>query len=483
MKHRSLAWLAGLAILLFACGPTTNLATSVQGTAATEAPMASATPAPIELEPAPAVPEPTAIPGPTSLNPDGPYILFEGYGGIWLANPDGSFPTRVFDEGIGSPYRDLHKAISPAGDRLALIRSTDSGADLAIVHLPDGELEATIRLAERPDPVDQLTPEGLAFHAISNYDMVAWQPGDGRLLAFVGAMDGPTADLYTYDTLTQEITRLTNGPSQALAPTWSPDGQYVLHFGGSWVQPLGGALIGYNRPDGSWAVRLEDGAILTQPGKDYYHTNFLGWIDDGHYLISHWDDDCGNRNIESVSVADGRRERVFDGCFDGYKDFSPDSRAALLSSSACDSCPLGEGTFLLVPGEAEPRRIWDAKAWEITYLPESRAFDVYELGVVTDEGSVLPVPPDTSDIAVSPQGYVAWLELIGQQDWQVQVGRPLEGTQVIDLPLGALIWDPIEGSTLVGSTNGKIYAASSPDFTPREVGVLGDGAEQAIWVP
>ena len=429
------------------------------------------------------MPGPTEIPAPASLNPDGPYILFEGYGGMWIANPDGSFPTRVFDEGIGSPFRDLHKALSPDGDQLAVIRSTDSGADLVIVHLPDGEIEKVIRLADRPEPVDQLTLQGLAHHAISNYDMVAWQPGEGRLLAFVGAMDGPTADLYVYDTRTKEITRLTNGPSQALAPTWSPDGQYVLHFGGSWVQPLGGALIGYNRPDGSWAVRLDDGAIITQPGKDYRETNFLGWIDDGHYLMSHADEACSTKNIDSVSVADGRKERVFEGCFDGYQDFSPDSRAALLSSSACDSCPLGEGTFLLVPGEAEPRKIWDAKAWEITYMPESRAFDVYELGVVTDEGSLLPVPADTSLIAVSRQGYVAWLEMVGQQDWQVQVGRPLDGMQVIDLPLGALIWDPIDGTTLVGSTDGKVYAASAPDFTPREVGVLGDGAEQAIWVP
>ena len=428
-------------------------------------------------------PEPTATSAPATLNPDGPYILFEGFGGLWLANPDGSVPTRVFNEGIGSPFRDLHHAVSPTGDRLALIRSTDVAAELVVLHLPDGELESVIRLADAPGMDAQTTLPGLAWHAISNYDMLAWQPGDGRLLAFVGAMDGPTADLYTYDTQTEAITRLTDGPSQALAPTWSPDGEYVLHFGGSWVEPLGGALIGYNRPDGSWAVRIEDGTVITQPGKDYLHTNFLGWIDEGHYLISRLDDECAARNIDSVAVADGKRERVFEGCFDGYQGFSSETGAVLLSSSVCDSCPLGEGTFLLVRGEAEPLKIWDERAWEITYLPESRAFDVYELGVVTDEGLRLDVPPDTSLVAVSPQGYLAWLEMVGQQEWQVQIGRPLDGMQVIDLPLGALIWDPIEGTTLVGSTGGTVYAASAPDFIPRQVGELGDGAEQAIWVP
>lgn len=430
-----------------------------------------------------APPASTATAGPGSLNLEGPYVLFESYGGIWIANPDGSFPTRVSDIGLENPFVDLHRAVSPKGDRLAMVRATDDGAELVILHLPDGETERVIRLADRPSYDAMTTLEGLAYHDIVRYDNLAWQPGDGRLLAFVGAMDGPTADLYIYDMGTDEITRLTDGPSQALFPTWSPDGQYVLHFGGSWVEPLGGALTEFTRPDGAWAVRVEDGAIITQPGQDYRHTNFLGWIDDAHYLISRLDEACVHRNIESVAVADGKRSRVFEGCFDGYQDFSPGNGAVLFSSSACDGCPLGEGTFLLVPGEAEPRRIWDGKAWEITYLPESRAFDVYELGVVTDEGQRLEIPPDTSVVAVSPQGYVAWLELIGQQDWQLQVGKPGDAMQVIEPPLGALIWDPIEGTTLVGSTGGRVYAASAPDFVPRLVGDLGDGAEQAIWVP
>lgn len=474
--------LASGALLLAACSPPAGA--PAKSEAPSPAALASETVSAAAVPPTDAsTPWPSATPAPTSLNPDGPYILFEGFGGLWLANPDGSFPKRVFDEGIGSPYRDLHHAVSPDGERLALIRSSDSGAELIIIHLPDGKVEATIHLVDRPEPANQLTSLGLAFHAISNYDMVAWQPGDGQLLAFVGAMNGPTADLYVYDTQTGETTRLTDGPSQALAPTWSPDGKYVLHFGGSWVEPLGGALIGYNRPDGAWAVRIADGAIITQPGKDYTHANFLGWIDDSHYLISHLDDDCAARNIDSVAVADGKRERVFEGCFDGYQGFSPETGAVLLSSSVCDNCPLGEGAFLLVPGEAEPLKIWDERAWEITYLPESRAFDVYELGVVTDDGLRLKVPPDTSAVAVSRQGYVAWLEMVGQLEWQVQVGRPGEVMQVIDLPLGALIWDPVEGTTLVGSTGGMVYAASAPDFAVRAVGELGDGADQAIWVP
>src|SRR4030042_1675504 len=79
------------------------------------------------------------------------------------------------------------------------------------------------------------------------------------------AMSGPTADLYLYNTQTKEITQLTDGPSQAVLPVWSPDGQYVLHYGVRWVPPFGGAIGPANQLDGTWAVRLSDGQVITLP--------------------------------------------------------------------------------------------------------------------------------------------------------------------------------------------------------------------------
>lgn len=425
---------------------------------------------------------PTITAGLESLNPDGPYVLFEGYGGLWIANPDGSYPARISDVGLQNPFVDLHRAISPDGQRLALIRSTDNAAELHILRLPDGESERVIRLADRPGYENMTTPEGLAFHDIVRYDNLAWQPGEGRLLAFVGAMDGPTADLYIYDTVTGEVARLTSGPSQALFPTWSPDGQYILHFGGSWVEPLGGALTEYTRSDGSWAVRVEDGAIITQPGTDYRHTNFLGWIDDGHYLISRLDEACVHRNIDSVAVADAKRSRVFDGCFDGFQGFSPGDGTMLLSSSACGACPLA-GTFLLGPGDTEPQIIWGEKAWEIEWLPESGVFDVYPLGAVTGKGQRFDPPvPEPSAMAVSRAGWIAWLAL-EEEGYRVYIGRPGEETVLLSAALGAMIWDPAVGNTLLGSTDGGVYSATAPNFVLQRVGDLGESADQAIWIP
>ena len=100
---------------------------------------------------------------------------------------------------------------------------------------------------------------------------VAWQPGDGRLLAFIGASNGPTADLYLYDTQTREITQLTDGPSQAVLPVWSPDGQYILHLGAKlgaalrwsdyWRQPVRWSLGGARPRTVKWSAYLRMRAL------------------------------------------------------------------------------------------------------------------------------------------------------------------------------------------------------------------------------
>jgi hypothetical protein len=257
-----------------------------------------------------------------------------------------------------------------------------------------------------------------------------------------------------------------------------------LHFGGSWVEPLGGALGEYNRADGAWAVRLEDGKVVTQPGKDYRHTNFIGWVDPGHYLLSHAREDCPTRDIDSVVVADGTRKTLFEGCYDYYHAFSPEDGTVLLSSADCEGCPLGPGTFLWVPGGGELLKIWDDKAWGIDWLPESQVFDVYPLGAVSGDGRQRhdPPAPEPSGVAVSGQGWVAWLERVGQAR-QVVIERPGSEPTILNISLGAMIWDPIGGNTLLGVSGGTVYVASPPDFSLRAVGELGGQADRAIWLP
>jgi hypothetical protein len=475
-------------LMLAACAPVTTPPLRVQDMLPTGPQAGTAASEPTLPASAPSTPEPTAIPVPTSLNLDGPYVLFEGEDGIWITNPDGSFLTRLYDSGVGAA--DLHRAISPQGDALAFISESQHGPLLVLLSLPDGaaQVAATLQTVLLDDIVSEpLSAQAFAYYAITKYDNVAWQPGAARYVAFVGAIDGPTSDLYVYDRQTEEIAQLTDGGSQALYPTWSPDGAYVLHFGGRWTPPFGGAIVGYNQADGAWAVRLADGKVITQPAGVKWPWNLVGWLDAAHYLASEDDEACDTRNLLTVAAGEGEAATTFAGCFASYAALSPANGAVLISSTDCEACPLGEGTFLLMTGESAPQEILAQQSWGIDWFSESGAFHAYPNGLVSSEGKRLSIPPvaDASfHPALSTQGFEAW-EVIENQQGRVVVRSPGgEYETILEAAVAAMIWDPLAGTTLlIASQDGVLYAASAPDFEPRPVGDLGSRVNQAIWVP
>ena len=383
---------------------------------------------------------------------------------------------------------DLHHFVSPKGDRVALVESNDAGMDLVVVDIPGGSTEKIAHLidSQAPEDFSAINANAFATYAIRDYESVAWQPGDGRLLAFIGAINGPTADLYVYDTQTKEITQLTDGPSQAVLPVWSPDGQYILHFGVSWVPPFGGAIGGANQLDGVWAVRVEDGKIITLPKNEGNTPHFLGWLDDSHY-ITYDSGECSSENLHSVDVVSGVRASLMQASFYYYIDYSPENGNIMFSSAdGCESS-MGEGIFLLPAGETMPAKVYDQRAWGIEWMPESGVFDAYPEGLFSADGSAFYKPPvhDKSyNPAISTLGYQAW-EVIENYKGRVEV-RTGEGDwqTILNGLVDELIWDPVNGETLViVLSDGSIYAAMYPDFTPQLVGELGGGVMQAIWTP
>jgi dipeptidyl aminopeptidase/acylaminoacyl peptidase len=178
--------------------------------------------------------EPT-VNNPVKLASVGPWLLIETDQGLWAANADGSGLTQLTDV----DYWDWHlqKAIQPGGNKVVLL-SPSSFNDyhqmmLNLLSLPDGNIiKITDLTSLETEAYADLTKEDPLFegilkvHSRSNY---AWSP-DGTRLAFVGLMDGPTAEIYLYDTISGEIQRVSTDDAQNYWPSWSPDGNSLLYF-------------------------------------------------------------------------------------------------------------------------------------------------------------------------------------------------------------------------------------------------------------
>ena len=121
-----------------------------------------------------------------------------------------------------------------------------------------------------------------ALQAVRDEHNYAWSP-DGTRLAFVGLMDGPSAEIYIYDTVTEQIKRVSTDDAQNYWPSWSPDGETLLYLGTDFF----GVGAGFDTT-GFWSAR-GDGTNVTKlyiPGGG--SEEIAGWLDDITSLLSTW---------------------------------------------------------------------------------------------------------------------------------------------------------------------------------------------------
>jgi hypothetical protein len=432
----------------------------------------------------------TDTPAPAGLNSQGPYVLFEGDAGIWITNPDGGFPTRISDRGIRNPQQDLHASISPRGDRIALVVTGAAGPDLVSIDLPAGTAKTIAHLqdiTQKEIGLNSFTPKAFAFYAITQYPGLAWWPGAGDVLAFLGAVSGPTADLYSYDFAAGKIRPLIQDPTQTIDPVWSPDGNYLLQIGISWVPPYGATYLGYHPMDGLWAVRLSDGVVIPQPTPKGTYSNLLGWRDASHYLLYDSDKTCIAYNLRSVDVTTGEETSIVDFCFYTAPARSPENGAVIFSIDSSCSCSFEEGTYLILPDSIAPKKVSEKIAYDLEWLPESGVFQAYPVGLFSADGSKRFDPPSAGSSyqpVVSKSGNQAW-ELVENRIHRVKVKFP-DGSwhAILEGNVGTMVWDPVAGDTLlVALEDGTLFAACAPDFTPHEMGSLPALIRRAAWVP
>ncbi len=304
----------------------------------------------------------------------GPWVLLEAEDGIWFMNENGGGLTKLSDGELWT------HAVSPNGARVALvINETDKiseinplaiypGPILYEVTLPNSVLTEVIDLSvpaeERDEELGYQHQKVDAAYAISMGGL-AWSP-DGTKLAFAGNQAG-NSDVYVYDINSRKITRLTDGPTNAIELSWSADGKSVLHQAAT--SPLiraGREVVGEfaAAADGSGATPISfDSAFDSTYGDEIVVTQ----IDEGTVLAaSHNGMPCGTYNLRLEYSSDSTYQMLWG---DSVKDFAylPNEQALLVSVYDFQlGSPTGCGTGELPDGI-------EASGWYLVPLDGSAA--------------------------------------------------------------------------------------------------------------
>ena len=295
MKIRIVSLLV-IALLLDGCAPQPASPSQPPPAPATQTIVPSETPLPNQ----PSIP--TATPYPP-LQTNGPYLLF-GQRKFTVMDADGTGRKQFDLPSNGRMLWNLDKAVSPDGEWLAYYTgSTEEPYDLALnlFNLANGTsltisnlialgfpenlvpVTKTMYLTEYDseyanDLNFQLSQVQSAFtQSIDKGYALGWSP-DGKFLALAAQIDGPSSDIYIFNTEENSIRRLTDDLENIWSLDWSPDGQKILY-----KNSVPGVIYL------SLLIHIADPNI-----QSLQHPKFIdggtfwfsyGWIDQNSYLI------------------------------------------------------------------------------------------------------------------------------------------------------------------------------------------------------
>jgi len=320
----------------------------------------------------------TPFPTPsTPLSAKGPWLL--GSTGRQLAamNPDGTGLTAL---------NILTRTWSTTGWVAARVYSNwyaPSDVSIRLLHLPSEIPVQTIRLLsdELATPINEsdewdiyLAPD--VYQAIlTERATILWSP-DGRYLAFIAAIDGPSSDLYIYDTQTDQVRRLTDGPNQAVLIDWSLDGKWIIYMEATDFFTGIGGFAWHFSPKAVWAASVDGSEVKKLYDVEDGMELLMGWRAPSVFVALTSYGVSPPSNLRSVSVNSGRVDTL---------DRRDVTRVAADWKTGTvlyvvEHVKMGveeRGLFLFQPGWGAPTKLdtegWGLPDW-VEWLPDTGLF-------------------------------------------------------------------------------------------------------------
>jgi hypothetical protein len=467
-------------------------------------PTPTSTPTTTPPPPSTSSPIPALQPDGRPLSANGPWLLLataldgRTVDGLWALNADGTGLTQLVGDTIIAGPDEFGAAISPTGRHVAYITADDTlwhGLTLHLLSLPDGESEVITALTSAqteppPDTPGVNDPAYAPLHAIAGLGRsLAWSP-DGRRLAFVGAHEGPSADLYVYSPDDGSITRLSDEPGQAMHPYWSPDGTAILYASYTSI------LVGRFAMAGVWAAAADGSGVtsLYDPNDPTPsdEEQFVAWVDDGAFMVYSRDPDCGWRDLRTVDVTTGAARSLWPAYFNRMA-FDHETGTVLVSvdpyTVVCNESGTA-GIFRLTLTDPTPVPVADfapttlARAWDGMFYAVTHEAAVYR---ITPGGEVSELAAPTAFVPViSPdRAYWAWTGQTPKFVGGLWVG-PIDGEPVpaFEGAVQVAIWSP-DGARLFFIGDNALYLLDrgADEYDPQLIaqGVILRDLRGAAW--
>jgi hypothetical protein len=387
---------------------------------------------------------PTDTPQAGPVSPSGSWLLVATDGGLWRTNPDGSNQTQIWQGDFWQA--DLTRAIQAGGNQVVLLTSdADRYHHLALnlLSLPDGQVQKITDLTtSQTEPGPDAMPGDTsieAVRAIADITSFAWSP-DGTKLAFIGVLDGPTAEVYLYDIGTKMITRVSTDDAQDFWPSWSPDGQHILFFGADGF----GTGAGYAMK-GVWSAN-GDGSNVTW----LYETSdsgeeLVGWRDNQTAVLDSWNPMCGSGNLRLYNIVTTAETVLQSDCFNS---------AAAGSWNGTDPSPVmfstNDGLYFLAGNSSQIQKIsdkpaglvrWDIPGYMFVVRFEDGSMSTYYSGDATQTYDA-PFTNSSGIVNVTMYGLIwAWTDTGDDLEGTWITGPGIEIGQVFTGPAYSPLWD------------------------------------------
>ena len=391
----------------------------------------------------------TPSPTPTidaPLTENGPWLVDKFHEDLIMMNLDGKGLTRMYiDTHWSFPWP---KSSSSGGKWLALeignrpdswdspnLENFPDNLAIRLLQLPPGQVEKTIPLISsemilKLKQVEDYMPFPTIIHALFSSPML-WSP-DRRYLAFVAALDGPSSDLYVYDTITDQIRRLTDGPNQAWLMSWSPDSRWILHAEAESYATHTILIGGHPRVKAVWVASPDGNQVRKVYDVDNEITQFQVWLSPSVYIEQRSMDYTNDQfNIHTVDIHSGEMTVIYP-CFGSFTGITSGGDIIFWSAEyyetmkynpqfACNN-RLPSGFYVFRDGKSFPlpQNLSEAKwnsALEKFLLKTPKGIEIWDLsGQLT-----ISFPEESCKPTVSPDGQ--WLAFFSPCDEDYQGNR------------------------------------------------------------